>query len=298
MTMDKVIRYLASLPDDVILINLHKQGIWQLPETILMRFHKATTFICSNNQLTQLPFLPSTIQYLHLQENQLTCLPDHLPPDLRYLDCKKNRLRYLPTCLPFRLSWVDCGGNELLEIPQSLPVCLVALVCCHNQLTSLPASIATAYHLRHIDARNNQLTTLPCFPHLLSYLHVGYNRLTHIGSLLNFAELISIDIRGNNITSPPYMRKKVAMDCANTPLEKVYRSLYGKKSTYIADGRNVLCRFREIYYTLKFQRKWKHWLWDRVRRPKIEAKYAPSQLQKLLADHATEEDIQVIIDAW
>lgn len=296
--MDDAMRYLASLPDDAILINLHKQGIRELPMTILMRFHKATTFICSNNQLTRLPLLPPTIQYLHLQENQLTCLPDNLPPDLHYLNCKKNRIRYLPPFLPDNLTWVDCGGNELLEIPRTLPVSLIALVCCHNRLTSLPASIAAAMNLRHIDARNNQLTSLPCLPRLLSFLHVSHNRLTHIGSLMNYTECMSIDIRGNNITSPPLMRKNVSMDCANTPLETVFRRLYGKQSVYVADGRNVLCRFREIYYTLKFQRKWRHWLWERVRRPKIEAMYSPEQLQKLLTDNAKNENIQAIIDAW
>ena len=48
---------------------------------------------CYNNQLTQLPELPNSLEILYCADNQLTELPE-LPNSLKILSCSDNKLPY------------------------------------------------------------------------------------------------------------------------------------------------------------------------------------------------------------
>ena len=50
-----------------------------------------TTLNCWNNQLTSLPELPKSLEYLYCDHNQLTSLPV-LPKSLKRLYCRDNNL--------------------------------------------------------------------------------------------------------------------------------------------------------------------------------------------------------------
>ena len=79
----------SKYADDVEEINISDNGLTSLPD--LSRFKKLKRFYCSNNQLTHLPPLPSTLQILVCYNNQLT----HLPPlssTLQALYCFANQL--------------------------------------------------------------------------------------------------------------------------------------------------------------------------------------------------------------
>ena len=284
--------YLNSLPADTITINLHNKRITHISAYILLRFHNLTTFICSKNKLTVLPFLPDSVRYIHCQNNDLIILPLSLPPNLLHFNCSANRLKHLPAILPATLRWLICSGNELLELPEELSAELTGLICSHNQLSKLPGSLSNAdTRVIEIDARNNQLTVLPIMPHGLMYLYISNNRLTNIGSLIHTA-CLRVDFRENNISACPPMPIGVELHFSGTPLETVFRKLYGKSPVYMTEGHadknNVIYNLRWTYYIGKFKRK-------------IKAMYSPAQLTCMLAgipDDATAEEAQAVIDRW
>jgi len=59
---------------------------------------------------------------------------------------------------------------------------------------------------------------------------------------------------------------------------------------------SVLNSFRHLYYLLKFKRQFRDWLWERVRKPKIESQYHPNNLVKQLVDEDT--DLDAVLDKW
>jgi phosphoenolpyruvate synthase/pyruvate phosphate dikinase len=65
---------------------------------------------------------------------------------------------------------------------------------------------------------------------------------------------------------------------------------------YYTDGKkiNILRNFRYTYYALKFKKHFKRWLWEKVREPKIMAKFHPSHLNHLLDT----DDLEVFLDDW
>ena len=53
-----------------------------------------TTLNIRNQNLTYLPELPDSLEYLYCENNQLTELPE-LPDSLEYLLCRNNQLPYI-----------------------------------------------------------------------------------------------------------------------------------------------------------------------------------------------------------
>jgi len=126
-------RYLNSLPEDILTIDISYKGLKSLPD--LTRFKNLKELYCSNNQLTSLPTLPQNLQELYCRDNQLTSLPT-LPQNLKILYCFHNQLTSLPT-LPQNLQILYCSSNKLNLLP-TLPQKLETLYCSHNQLNLLP----------------------------------------------------------------------------------------------------------------------------------------------------------------
>jgi hypothetical protein len=44
----------------------------------------------------------------------------------------------------------------------------------------------------------------------------------------------------------------------------------------------ILYRFRDLYYSLRFKDKFRAWLWEKIREPKIRHKYSPQKLVEYL----------------
>jgi uncharacterized repeat protein (TIGR01451 family) len=168
---------------------------------------------CGNNQLTSLPDLPDSLEYLSCSDNsQLISLPP-FPPNLKYilvfgcaitnlpalpdslelLFCQDNQISNLPV-LPNALKVFSCGFNQLTNLP-ALPDSLEVLHCSNNQLVNLPALPGD---IQELYCNNNQLIALPQIPVSLTKLKCSYNQLTTLpyipGSMTEFV------IRNNNIT--------------------------------------------------------------------------------------------------
>lgn len=137
-------------------LNVNDKNISDL--TGVQYFDKLGMLYCSNNLLTSLPNLPSTLFQLSCSKNQIVSLPE-LPSSLKFLFCENNKLTTLPE-LPLLLEEIDCANNEITELP-SLPSSLIYLDCKNNNLDCLPT---LNNNLEYIRAAGNNVVCLPNKP--------------------------------------------------------------------------------------------------------------------------------------
>jgi hypothetical protein len=91
MTTFNIEEYLDSLPEDIKKLDLLSKGLTYIPS--LERFKNLQELDCSDNQLTSLPSLPSSLQKLYCIVNHLLTLPP-LPSSLQELYCSYNLLSF------------------------------------------------------------------------------------------------------------------------------------------------------------------------------------------------------------
>ena len=217
---------------------------------------------------TYLNSLPLYTTCIVLSNKNLKILPDLTRfKQLTHLFCNDNHLTWLPP-LNNTLIQLDCSGNKLTELPP-LNNNLTQLYCSFNCLTSLPP---LNNNLTHLYCSRNQLTELPPLNNNLKILNCSFNQLISLPPLNN--TLTQLYCSDNNIY--------------NENIEK-----------YKYDYRNIkiiqtLCNFRYTYYCLKYKNHFKRWLWEKVREPKIMAKFHPSHLTHLLDS----DDLEVFLDDW
>jgi Leucine-rich repeat (LRR) protein len=171
MTMT-IERYLDSLPEDILAINVSNKNIKSLPD--LSRFKNLKQLYCSDNELTSLPNLPQNLETLSCSDNKLTSLPT-LPQNLEVLHCYSNKLTSLPN-LPQNLKQLSCSNNELTSFP-TLPQSLKTLFCYNNKLTSLPT---LPQNLESLYCSKNELTSLPTLPQNLKKISYSNNFIYEI----------------------------------------------------------------------------------------------------------------------
>jgi Leucine-rich repeat (LRR) protein len=111
---------------------------------------------CNNNQLTQLPELPQSLECLYCSSNQIIKLPE-IPQLLIQLYFPSNNLKQLPFELPQSLTHLYCANNQLIQLPK-LPQSLQYLTCNYNQLTQLPKLPQSLFSLTFA---NNNFTQFP-----------------------------------------------------------------------------------------------------------------------------------------
>jgi len=215
----------------------------------------------SGKGLTYLPDLSRFKQliYLYCYGNQLTELPP-LNNTLTHLYCFGNKLTELPP-LNNNLKYLSCHRNNLTELPP-LNNNLEYLDCFGNNLTKLPP---LNNNLNYLSCARNQLTELPPLNNTLTHLYCYSNQLTWLPPLNN--ELQGLICYHNNIYNK---------NINNTNIIKILRN------------------FRNTYYLLKFKKHFKRWLWEKVREPKIMAKFHPSHLTHLLDS----DDLEVFLEDW
>jgi Leucine-rich repeat (LRR) protein len=265
--MNKTIAALAyfhSLPDDIEVINITHINIDHLPD--ITRFKKLKELNCNNNKLVSLPVLPETLKILNCSNNKLTSLPC-FPPNLKFLSCGNNELTSLPK-LPENIKTLDCNHNKLNSLPD-LPTMLDSLICSSNKLRSLPNlpdSLTTLF------CCNNELTSLPVLSSKLQTLYCRNNKLMYLPELplglltLNCKNTFICEIIGND--SLIVIRKKI----------------------------QLLNKFRDTFYTLKFKKSLRKILWEKVREPHIMEAFHPKYLIENLYDENV--DLDKVLTAW
>jgi len=200
---------IQQLPNynDIVYINCSNNNLTELPPlpTSLQKL------FCHNNFITELPpILPTSLQILYCYNNKLTELPPNLPNSLQILHCYDNKLTELPTILPYSLQKLHCYDNNLTELPTTLPPSLQKLYCNNNKLTELPPTLPPSLQILY--CHYNKLTELPpTLPTSLQRLYCGNNKLTELPPIL--PPSLQILYCGNNKltelppTLPPSLQK-------------------------------------------------------------------------------------------
>jgi hypothetical protein len=60
----------------------------------------------------------------------------------------------------------------------------------------------------------------------------------------------------------------------------------------------IINRAKILFYSLKFKNKFRRWLWEKVRKPKIEAKYNPNNLDNIINNCENDDDLLYALEAW
>jgi hypothetical protein len=191
---------------------------------------------CSNNNLSQLPFLPNPyLKQIRCANNFLTALP-LLPESLLSLDCSGNKISYITSLpnalleltinsnpirqlpqLPTYLQKLSCVGDSLTELPV-LPDDISVLNCAHNQLRKLPKLPA---QLSKMILDNNQLEALPSLPYLLVECSVVDNNLTSLPNLPDYLQVL--DVSKNQLDKLPSLPPRLAiLRFAQNKIAKIY----------------------------------------------------------------------------
>ena len=181
-------------------------------------FSRLTYLDCSNNILTELPTLPSTLKNLYCQGNQLTS-PGNLPASIESINCSSNN---------FSGSIYITGFKALSTIKINNCPDLYSFYCYDNALTSLLAIGCTS--LQTIDCHNNQLAFLGSLPDNVEVLNCSNNKFTTVTfsgysklrtlDMSSNTQLTNLECYGNALTSLSYSGCSAlkSIDCANNKL--------------------------------------------------------------------------------
>ena len=192
-----------------------------------------------------------------------------LPLDTTEINVCNKGLTYLPDLSRFtHLIFLNCSYNKLTQLPH-LNKTLEILYCKDNQLTMLPPL-------------NNKLKILICHS----------NELTELPPLNN--ELKILDCKDNQLTMlPPLNNKLKYLSC----YDNYFYNENNEKYKYDVHNINIIKTLRNFsftFYCLKLKNKFKRWLWEKVREPKIMAKFHPDHLNEL----KDTDDLEVFLDDW
>lgn len=255
MSNFNVEKYLNSLSSKVSVINLDGKSLNAIPD--LSRFYQLEILKCANNYLTELPFssLPRSLKELHCNHNLLTSLPE-FNPQLEMVDCSDNQLSQLPE-FNERLQEIQCNSNLLTSLP-AFNKELKSLSCANNRLTQLP-QLNTDFN--YLWCSENFLTALPDLNNSKIYvLYCDYNPIY---------EVLDHVMRRDDDDDEDYQQYNGDIFGNNMLKEGTQHNV------------QVINSFRKLYYSLKFKNVI-HKLVMKVRLPKIQEKYSPENISKLL----------------
>jgi hypothetical protein len=126
---------------------------------------------------------------------------------------------------------------------------------------------------------NENLQELVCHTNQLTSLHLNEN----------LQELVC---HTNQLTSLHLNEKLTTLDYIFNP---IYEIIKNNDIEIIKQKLQVLNQFRYLYYSLKFKKQFRRWLWERVREPKIRIKYS----HDYLVEHLHEDtDLDEFLDSW
>ncbi|KAF7695023.1 fibromodulin [Silurus meridionalis] len=148
---------------------------------------------CHNRNLQHVPFVPSRMKYVYLQNNRITGITDGVfdnATELVWIILHMNQLKSdkisskVFAKLP-KLERLFLQHNKLEQVPEGLPHSLQDLRLDHNAITTVPPG-----SLRGI----NNLTAL----------RLHYNAIQELGGAVeSLASLSFLDLRGNQLSKVP-----------------------------------------------------------------------------------------------
>jgi len=229
-----------------------------------------------SREITVFPDLSrfKNLKELYCSDNKLSSLPTTLPQSLEVLYCSKNKLTSLSDLTRLKnLKKLYCSHNQLSSLPNTLPQSLEVLYCSKNKLISLP-DLSRFKNLKELYCYKNKLTSLPTIlPQTLVTLYCFDNKLTYLPSLPE--KILYFYYPNNPICN--------ILDINNNSLIKVKQNI------------KIVNNFRYLYFSLKFKKQLRKWLWEKVREKKIIDKYHPNYLLENLEENA---DLDKFLNNW
>ena len=202
------------------------------------------------------------------------------------IDVTGMNLSYLPDLSNFiNLKNLYCAYNRLTELPP-LNENLEILSCSHNFLKCLPP---LNKKLKKLICYNNHIKIIPPFHSNLKTLYCSHNLLTCLPDLKKVERLVC---DGNNMLCLPSITSNIhELYCDEISNYNVFNNFNFIINCEII---KTLLNFRFTYYCLKLKNKFKKWLWEKVREPKIMKKFHPDHLNELKEN----DDLEVFIEKW
>ncbi|NLU25264.1 MAG: LPXTG cell wall anchor domain-containing protein [Clostridiales bacterium] len=245
--------YLATkIPDTVTDLSCNGLGLTSL-DAIMPRLTNLRYLVCSDNQLTSLPALPSGNQLwgLDCNDNQLTALPDLTgSTGLLYLECEGNRLTTLPDLSACQeLQKLYCDGNQLTSLPNLTGFTkLKQLGVSGNPLTNAADDLATKIptSLDILDCSNLGLTSLDTVLLRLTKLTRLYCSDNQLTSLPDSSIMEALDCSNNQLTSLPMLGDTLGyLDCRNNKIAAIDVARY-KNLMELHCGGSALTRYTDV----------------------------------------------------
>jgi Leucine-rich repeat (LRR) protein len=267
-------------------LDISENGLRELPELP----EGLISLTCSLNHLTSLKNTPSTVQFLVVSRNEISTL-SWMPQGLTSLAVSYNKLEHIDG-FPPSLTLCNISYNQLTFLPP-LPATIQQLDCKHNNLIELPASLPTSLQ-RLLCSGNPRLLHLPPLPHNLKWLTVkgcGIVRLPTLPEGLSIFDASNSSV-SQIVNIPPSLVQNGGM-LHRTPMGDIIdfpeAALFSERLIRVRLNLEKLNRFRKLYYTLKYKDRFRHWLWIKVRLPRIERTHHPDRLQEALKQEGGEE---------
>ena len=189
---------------------------------------------------------------------------------------------------------------DIVKHINSLPSDTTEINVCGLGLTVLP-DLTRFEQLAYLYCSRNKLTLLPSLNSSLKYLDCSYNKLTKLPDFNS--NLKRLDCEHNLLTDLPYLNNITVLNCSdnpmphlpalNTKLKYINCDLLCSSSIF-SNKIDILIKFRFTFYCLKLKNKFKKWLWEKVREPKIMQKFHPDHLNEL----KDTDDLEVFLDDW
>jgi uncharacterized repeat protein (TIGR01451 family) len=227
-----------------------------LPSTLRM-------LICNTNTISTWPIFPYSLQTLKFKSNQQFNMPS-LPPFIKVLDFSLNVFATAPTlpntldtlicrssqlvnfAIPNNLIYFDCSDNQINWFPP-LPNSLKYFNCGGNSsYTTLPTLSSS---LETLICYNAIITSLPSLPSTLKYLDCRSAPITTLPSLPNALEYI--DCRTNQLTSLPTLPTNLQVFACSTNSIAVMPAL-PNSLIYLDCGQNLLTNIPSLPPNLSF----------------------------------------------
>jgi hypothetical protein len=165
-------------------------------------------------------------------------------------------------------------------------------ICVSNKgLTSL--DVTRFKNLKILYCENNKLTSLQLNENLQE-LHCCHNKLTclHLNKNLEY-----LSCYNNKLTCLHLNENLHTLYCISNPISEILYDHMSKILDHIGIIKKlrVLNQFRDLYYCLKFKKRFRDLLWVKIREPKIREKYSHDYLVKNLHE---ETDLDELLENW
>jgi hypothetical protein len=85
-----------------------------------------------------------------------------------------------------------------------------------------------------------------------------------------------------------------ALKCNNNPISNI---VYNRKTTIHKKNINTLYKFKYTFYTLKYKKQLRTWMWNTIEKNAIN-KYSPDKLNNLIDGIEDEDAFQEVLNSW